>query len=133
MRIPKKYGQSKINKCPFCGVQATFQNPQGLPVCRKHKEFSLDDLRCVCGESLEPCSGKFGPYFRCENCGNINFRKGLEFNEGRINRKKEPEIKTKEKKYDNPRKFEEIKSRASKDNDPKEVTVRSDELDFMYD
>ena len=127
MRIPKRYGQSKINKCPFCGVQATFQNQQGVPVCRKHKDFSLDDLKCICGESLELCSGKFGPYFRCENCGNINFRKGLEMNEGRINRKTEPELKARK------RKFEEIKSRISKDNPPKEVTVRSDEIDFMYD
>ncbi|SRR3989344_1555349 len=129
MRIPKRYGQSKSNKCPFCGVEATFQNAQGIPVCRRHRDFSLDDLRCVCGESLEPMTGKFGPYFHCMNCGNINFRKGIEFNEGRINRKKEPELKMK-----NPRKFEEVKSKIKKDNDgPREITVTSDELDFMFE
>ena len=127
MRIPKRYGQSKINKCPFCGTQATLQNPQGIPVCRRHKDFTLDDLRCACGDELEPRSGKFGPYFHCMNCGNINFRKGLEMNEGRINRKKEPELKKRKK-------FEEVKSEARKeDTGPKETTVRSDEIDFMFD
>jgi len=126
MRIPKKYGQSKINKCPFCGVQATFQNKQGVPVCRKHKEFSIDDLRCVCGEPLEPKSGKFGPYFNCINCGNINFRKGLEMNEGRVNKKNPAQLKERKK-------FEEKKSKVDKEKRPKEVTVTSDEVDFMFD
>lgn len=80
MRIPKRYGQSKVEKCPFCDEMATIKNSQGVPVCRFHKYFELKNLKCVCGEWLDVCSGKYGPYFRCMNCGNINFRKGLEIN-----------------------------------------------------
>ncbi len=76
MWIPKRYGQSRVDKCPFCERQAVTQNKQGVPVCNMHKDKSLD-LKCICGGWLDVCSGKFGPYFHCMNCGNINFRKGL--------------------------------------------------------
>ncbi|MFC1753392.1 hypothetical protein ACFL96_08370 [Thermoproteota archaeon] len=127
MRIPKRYGQSKINKCPFCGIQATFQNPQKIPVCRKHKDFSLSEMRCVCGEPLDLMTGKFGPYFQCMNCGNINFRKGMEMNEGRIKKMRPPEIKKRKKK------FEEVKSKIKKESEKTETVVTSDEVDFMFD
>jgi hypothetical protein len=134
MRIPKRYGQSKSNKCPFCGIEAVFHNAQGIPVCRKHKDMNLNDLKCMCGESLESRTGKFGAYFHCMNCGNVNFRRALEVNEGRLNRQKMPEIVTREKKYNNPKKFEEVKSELKKEKSgPTETTVRSDELDFMFD
>ena len=129
MYIPKRYGQSKTDKCPFCGMQATMQNSDGVPVCRKHTGSSLGDMMCACGEPLELRNGKFGPYFFCESCGNINFRKALEMNEGRINRKREPELRPR-----NPRKFEEIKSKIGNEkNGPKEFVVRSDEVDFMFE
>jgi hypothetical protein len=54
------------------------KNKQGIPVCINHKEDTLDDIRCICGSYLDLKDGKFGPYFNCLNCGNINFRKGLE-------------------------------------------------------
>lgn len=126
MRIPKRYGQSKSNKCPFCGIEAVFHNSQGIPVCRKHRDLSLNDLKCMCGESLESRTGKFGAYFYCMNCGNVNFKRAIEVNEGRLNRQKEPELKQKKK-------FEEIKSEIRKEkNGPTETTVTSDELDFLY-
>lgn len=80
MRIPKRYGESKIDRCPFCEETATIKNRQGVPVCRFHKDFELKNLKCVCGGWLDICSGKFGHYFKCMNCGNINFKKGLEMN-----------------------------------------------------
>ena len=80
MRIPKIYGESKANECPFCGKTAVTSNTQGVPVCKEHKNKSLDNLRCVCGDYLDLKNGKFGPYFSCMNCGNINFRKGLDMN-----------------------------------------------------
>lgn len=80
MRIPKRYGQSRIDNCPFCGKVATSKNNQGVPVCHAHKDQNLDDVKCACGEYLDLNDGKWGPYFRCINCGNINFRKAMEMN-----------------------------------------------------
>ena len=80
MRIPKRYGQSKITVCPFCGKQAITKNPQGIPVCLQHKNKMLPDMKCVCGEWLDIRNGKYGPYFYCIKCGNINFNRGLEMN-----------------------------------------------------
>ncbi|PIN87044.1 hypothetical protein COV19_01620 [Candidatus Woesearchaeota archaeon CG10_big_fil_rev_8_21_14_0_10_44_13] len=124
MYIPKRYGQSKSNRCPFCGTEAVFKNSQGIPVCRKHKESSLDDLKCLCGSTLELKDGKFGPYFSCMRCGNVNFRRAMEINQERIASKTKSMNaaveKTKPKAFD-------------AKNPPKEITVRSDELDFMYE
>ena len=80
MFIPKKYGQSKADSCPFCSRQATAMNSQDVPVCQAHKEEILDDLKCVCGSILEMLHGKFGVFFKCLNCGSMNLRKVLEFN-----------------------------------------------------
>ncbi len=80
MFIPKRYGQSRIDKCPFCQKHATALNKQKVPVCTIHREEALGDLRCVCGSALEMLHGKFGVFFSCIKCGNINLRKVLEFN-----------------------------------------------------
>lgn len=80
MFIPKKYGQSKVDACPFCKKQATAMNSQDVPVCHDHKEEILDDLKCVCGSILEMLHGKFGVFFKCISCGNMNLRKVMEFN-----------------------------------------------------
>ena len=103
MRIPKRYGQSRIDNCPFCGKVAVTKNKQGVPVCSSHKDDRLQDLKCVCGEWLEVNEGKWGAYFRCINCGNINFRKAMEMNPQIINKKEK-----------------------------KEITVTSDQVDFIY-
>lgn len=55
-------------------------NPQDIPVCQAHKEEILDDLKCVCGSILEILHSKYGVFFRCMVCGNMNLRKVLEFN-----------------------------------------------------
>lgn len=75
MRIPKVYGKSKDSDCPFCGAQTTCNNPQGIAVCKNHKEKRLDEIKCLCGSWLEPRSGKFGRYYNCINCGNVNSNK----------------------------------------------------------
>ena len=80
MRIPKRYGESRIDNCPFCGKIGVIKNSQGIPVCPKHKCTELKDLKCACGEWLDITPGKWGPYFRCMNCGNINFKKGMDMN-----------------------------------------------------
>ena len=111
MYIPKRYGQSKVDQCPFCGRHATTSNPQGVPVCTSHKESKLEDIRCVCGEHLEVRTGKFGAYFSCINCGNVNMKKILELND--IQEKSEPAGCVKKERYP-PRR-------------PTETTVRSDD------
>ena len=81
----------------------------------------MGNLKCACGSYLESRSGKFGPYFHCINCGNINFRKAMEMNEGSVNNKpvdKKVGLTLKERK----RYYE---------TSPKEITVTSDELDFI--
>src|SRR3989338_5088219 len=80
MYIPKKYGQSKIEKCPFCDKSSTIMNSQKVPVCTEHKNETLDDLKCVCGETLDILHGKFGVFFSCMKCGNMNMRKMMEVN-----------------------------------------------------
>ena len=107
MYIPKKYGQSRIDKCPFCQKQATAISRQKIPVCAAHKEEMLDDLRCICGSALDILHGKFGVFFSCMKCGNMNLRKVLEFNSVKPKMKKE--------------------TFSQKGTKPKEITVRSDD------
>lgn len=84
MRIPKKYGSYKVERCPFCDKQSTTSNSQGVPVCIKHKDSKLIDLKCQCGGWLDILNGKYGPFFNCFKCGNISFSRGLEINENKI-------------------------------------------------
>ena len=81
MYIPKRYGQSKQHTCPFCGKTATAQTSQGVPVCIVHRSTQMPEVKCLCGKWLELCSGKWGPYFRCINCGNVSWTRGMEMAE----------------------------------------------------
>jgi len=80
MYIPKRYGESHIDKCPFCGRQALIKNAQGIPTCQEHKSKTLDNLKCMCGEYLLIQEGKYGVFFNCFKCGNVNMKKALEIN-----------------------------------------------------
>ena len=110
----KVYGQSKVEGCPFCGKQSTTENDQGVPVCRNHKDKCLD-FKCICGQWLDVNKGKYGPYFNCMNCGNISYRKGMEMNEEVMKKARGIVEKTIPKKK----------------HTPGEITVTSDDLDFM--
>ncbi len=81
MYIPKRYGMSKIDCCPFCQKHATTTNSQKVPVCAAHKQDLLNDLKCICGSTLDILNGKFGVFFLCMKCGNISLKKVLEFND----------------------------------------------------
>lgn len=111
MYIKKRYGESRIDGCPFCGKPSTSKNAQGVPVCIAHKRLLLDGLRCVCGSFLDVLTGKWGAYCRCPKCGNVNFRRALEVNQQLLKQQPEPP-KAPEKK--------------------KEVVIRSDELHLYY-
>ncbi|MBT4539332.1 hypothetical protein HOI26_02275 [Candidatus Woesearchaeota archaeon] len=73
----KVYGQSGQKDCPFCGALAIAKNEQGLDVCRSHKKEVLQEFKCKCGNWLELKVGKFGQYFNCFKCGNMNYNKGM--------------------------------------------------------
>src|SRR3989338_5521336 len=80
-RRQKTYGSYKVSHCPFCEKIATCKNEQGLDVCRLHTRQKIGEIKCVCGSWLETRSGKFGPYFNCIKCGNINYNKGMAMRE----------------------------------------------------
>lgn len=77
-RIPKVYGQSMVNNCPFCGKVATAKSEQGADVCGKHTKTKILNVKCNCGDYLDLLSGRYGPYFNCLKCGNVNYNKGLD-------------------------------------------------------
>ena len=81
MYIPKQYGKSKVETCPFCEEDAFTLNSQRISVCDDHKNALLGDMKCVCGQYVELKQGRYGTYFNCLNCGNINSRKVFEINE----------------------------------------------------
>ena len=128
MRIPKQYGQSKIENCPFCGNRATTTNNQDVPVCQKHKDKDMVDLKCICGEWLDIKKGKYGPYFFCMQCGNISFSKAIEVNPQVMEQDKEDDNKFKSENKVNTEKPSE-KSYDIKER--KEIFVSSDDVDFI--
>jgi len=75
----KTYGKSHIDKCPVCGKTALSVNSQKIPVCAEHKKTYFR-LKCVCGESLEILTSKWGPFCNCPNCGNMSLAKALDMN-----------------------------------------------------
>lgn len=111
LRIPKKYGDSKKTVCPFCDKLATTQNDQQVPVCRLHVEKELEEIKCVCGSYLALEVGSYGPYFSCVNCGNVNFKKGMEM--------RSPVVKT----------VEQVEKKQVQTSS--EMTVRSDDPRFF--
>ena len=80
-KAKKSYGNYKISKCPFCDRQATQTNQQGLEVCHQHTNQSMEEIKCVCGSWLEQRVGKFGAYFNCVKCGNMNYKKDMDIKE----------------------------------------------------
>jgi hypothetical protein len=125
MRIPKKYGESAKQDCPFCGDFAIAANEQGVPTCLKHKETLIENFKCICGDWLDLLKGKFGPYFRCMRCGNVNFKRALEINQQCLYKRE----KTSTPPAGVTRQAPELPTPIKK----KEIVIRSDELDFWFD
>ena len=128
MYIPKRYGESKITKCAFCEKQSTAQNQQGVLVCSAHKNFQLDDIKCFCGSWLELRAGKWGPYYNCIRCGNVNFKKAMEMKSGmkivahQEQKKEEAKEPIKEKTFE----------KQSSITKPREITITSDDIDLDW-
>jgi hypothetical protein len=126
MRIPKRYGHSKVDSCPFCNKIGTVKNNQGVSVCENHKNSAIQDLKCVCGDYLDLRNGKYGAYFNCMNCGNMNMNKVLSMN---------PNVESKQNsiiagsnKSNNRLNNKNMQSRNTK----KEITITSDMVDVFY-
>ena len=112
MYIPKKYGESKVDRCPFCQKHATARNMQNVPVCMSHKQETLDELKCACGSALEMLHGKFGVFFSCMKCGNMGMKKVMEINTIK------PKLKGNNGDYS---------EKTFQSQNKKEITVRSDD------
>ena len=111
MFIPKRYGQSRADSCPFCGSQSTTTNVQSIPVCAAHRKSSLENMKCACGSYLDMRKGKFGVFFNCISCGAVSLSKALEINDVMM---KEPVMEKKTKK-----------------NSKGEIQIRSDDPNFF--
>jgi len=126
MYIPKRYGQSKVDRCPFCEKQAVTQNSQKVPVCLAHVARPLPSMRCMCGDVLDMLHGKYGVFFSCIKHGNMNLRKALEINPPIVGQatssapsRASPSSKGRE-------------DGAQLKKERKETVVTSDELDWMF-
>jgi len=125
-RRKKTYGDYKVSHCPFCEKIATIKNEQGLEVCRLHTKERIEEIKCTCGSWLETRSGKFGPYFNCVKCGNINYNKGLAMKEMTTPIKvEEPKIMLSE--------FSEykVKKEPVKDKERKETIISSRDSEYF--
>lgn len=125
MYIPKKYGKSKIDSCPFCDKIATIKNLQEVPVCPGHKDNLLPDLKCICDGYLDLKTGKFGIYFNCMNCGNINLKKALSMN---------PHLKNNSttRPVDSTKGSTSSNTEKTKKKTKTEITITSDQVDTNY-
>lgn len=124
MRFPtrKVYGQSKISTCPFCGKIATRKTETGLEVCPLHTKEQLQEIKCTCGSWLEQRAGKFGPYFNCLRCGNINFNKAMEM-------KALAAVASGTKNVELEKPVEKVKFNEKKE--PKETTITSQDVEYF--
>ena len=122
MYIQKKYGESRFDGCPFCGQQAITKNSQKIPVCLKHKNSEILDLKCLCGDWLDIREGKYGPYWQCMKCGNINFKRGLEMN---------PDW-NKDGKASDPKEYKAEEKKVENNEGKKEYFITSDEVDCWF-
>ncbi|MFH1682475.1 MAG: hypothetical protein ABIA37_01640 [Candidatus Woesearchaeota archaeon] len=122
-RIRKKYGEYQSKTCPFCERRATHKSEQGLDVCHLHLKQNLEEIKCLCGEWLEIMQGKFGPFFRCRNCGCMNLKKVKEIQQI-TGQKKESYIKV-ESRPELSIKKETIKKER------KEITITTNDVEYF--
>lgn len=121
----KAYGESYVQQCAFCGSIATQKNDAGVYVCHRHKQQRLEEVKCSCGSWLEQRAGKFGPYFNCLKCGNINFKKGMELKALQKSAQVVSSIKKQELFQ------EEKKVTACGKKEPKEIIISTNDVEYF--
>ncbi len=119
MYIPKRYGATQLSRCPFCEKQAISKSKQGIPVCTKHKDKNLPEMKCDCGSYLDLRDGKFGAYFACIKCGNKNFNRVLESNREAFEQK--PQFDTSQERSD----FSSVKR------PPKDIVIDTNDVEWF--
>jgi len=91
-------------------------------VCEGHRNEKVSALRCACGRDVEIIVGKWGPYGKCERCGNVSWSKLTNLNDVSVSTvpSESPPAQpyTKQRHADVP-------------TQPREITIRSDEVDFL--
>ena len=131
-RSKKQYGQSKLDRCSFCSSIATQTTKEGVLVCRHHLQQKMQDIQCTCGSWLEQKSGKFGPYFTCFNCGNINFNKALEMKALMPVGNKNPLLPITKQSIKKEESFEERENRIRREERRgKETTITSNDVEYF--
>lgn len=131
MRLPKRYGQSSVDTCPFCGAQAYSKNRQGVPVCKNHAQTDLPDLKCICGGWLDQRESKFGVFYTCMRCGPVSFRKMMEVNGDKIRAAVRPKETPRQEAYmKTPTKGQSIQDRI-REKLRKGEPLTPDELEFL--
>ena len=125
MRIPKIYGESKRDACPFCKRQAVAQNDEGVPTCIEHKNTNLPELKCLCSKPTYAVKGKFGLFFPCINCGNVSQTKIFEINSDAISKQIIKENLNKNNSNKNTSIYNRQKEIIKKE--PREIIVRADD------
>ncbi len=135
-KAKKTYGEYKEVPCPFCGKRATHKNSQDVEVCPQHTQSVMEEIRCICGSWLEQRSGKFGPYFNCIKCGNINFTKGMELKDLQSRMQQKKELTTQSSSLTSSSSIQTTSSQSQKSSsqkqyssshEKKEITIRSDD------
>lgn len=137
MYIPKKYGYSKKDYCPFCQKEAMTYNNQKVPVCSAHKTSTLQNMKCVCGKILDLKNGKFGPFFSCLSCGNMSLKKILEVNTVQENQGSTVQNQSFQNKNsfsnDDYSRNKDSSKNNIKNSERKEITIRSDDPRYFDD
>jgi hypothetical protein len=132
-KAKKVYGKSKEDSCAFCGGVATQTTESGVLVCRHHRDAKLEEIKCTCGSWLEQRSGKFGPYFNCINCGNVNFNKAMEMKAVMPNEAVVQAPRQVSSYSASPKKEESFEEREKRIRwkEKKEITISSDDVEYF--
>jgi hypothetical protein len=134
VRIPKRYGQSRLNHCPFCSKQAVAENSQGIPVCPHHKGAELI-LKCRCNEFLDIHKGRWGAYCKCLNCGNMNLQRALEINplpKAHMSDEEKKRLLNINRKRDQKEEFQTRSKDRPYKNEPQEIIISSKDIDVYF-
>ncbi|PIN74431.1 hypothetical protein COV20_00185 [Candidatus Woesearchaeota archaeon CG10_big_fil_rev_8_21_14_0_10_45_16] len=126
-KLKKSYGEYKKINCSFCERPATQKNTQGADVCYQHIKNQLEEIKCTCGSWLEIRNGKFGLYFNCINCGNLNYQKAMSIKEitmPKLQKETAVSVKT-------PEQQPMVRRDVEQKSERKEITITSRDLDYF--
>lgn len=89
----------------------------------KHKDSLLAEMKCICGQYLEPRRGKYGLFFICQKCGIVNKRKAFEVNTVKEFHETETEVSARE--------LKEKKITAEPSPSRREITIDTNDVEWF--